>query len=120
MSLTPFMPQGATVTFTAATSPPTAQLATANSSSSSGNIVTQTGPISASNYRVINSGSYLVFLGWGSSAAAAATAAGAVGTSIPLLPGTDEILAFPANYYFTGTCSGSNTSVVYVTPGNGV
>jgi hypothetical protein len=48
-------------------------------------------------------------------AAAVSVAAGAV----PILPGAVEILGFPANSFFTGdTVSG--TSVIYVTPGEGL
>jgi hypothetical protein len=48
-------------------------------------------------------------------AAAASIAAGAV----PLVPGAVEILGFPAGSFFTGKTA-SGTSVVYVTPGEGL
>jgi hypothetical protein len=38
--------------------------------------------------------------------------------SIPLLAGTDEILTFPPNAYFSGITS-TSTAVVYITPGDG-
>jgi len=41
------------------------------------------------------------------------------GGSIPILPGTDEILTFVPNAYFTGITS-TNTAVIYVTPGDGM
>jgi hypothetical protein len=73
-------------------------------------------------YRIINNGNVTVFLGYGANAAAANTAATVVTTSassLPLLPGTDEILTFVPNAYFTGiTANGSAT--VYVTPGDGM
>lgn len=47
--------------------------------------------------------------------AAASIAAGA----IPILPGAVEILGFSAGSYFTGKTA-SGTSVVYVTPGEGL
>jgi len=40
------------------------------------------------------------------------------GTSIPLLPGTDEILSFVPNAFFTGITASSNATI-YVTPGDG-
>jgi hypothetical protein len=40
------------------------------------------------------------------------------GNSIPLLAGTDEILTFVPNAYFSGITS-SGTAVIYVTPGDG-
>jgi len=36
-----------------------------------------------------------------------------------LLPGTDEILSFVPNAYFTGVTS-SGTASIYVTPGDGL
>ena len=73
-------------------------------------------------YRIINSGTVTVFMGYGANAAAASAAATVVTTSgeaIPLLPGTDEILTFVPNAYFTGiTISG--TANVYVTCGDGL
>ena len=73
-------------------------------------------------YRIINSGTVTVFMGYGANAAAASAAATVVTTSgeaIPILPGTDEILTFVPNAYFTGiTISG--TANVYISPGDGV
>jgi hypothetical protein len=42
-----------------------------------------------------------------------------VATSLPLLAGTDEILSFVPNAYFTGLTAGGS-SVIYVTPGDGL
>jgi len=39
--------------------------------------------------------------------------------ALPLLPGTDEILSFVPNAYFTGITS-TGTAAVYVTPGDGM
>jgi len=73
-------------------------------------------------YRIINSGAQLVFLGYGIDAANATTNAANVtttGQAFPLLPGTDEILTFVPNAYFTGITQ-SSTSTIYITPGDGV
>ena len=40
------------------------------------------------------------------------------GAAFPLLPGTDEILTFVPNAYFTGTSTAN--AVIYITPGDGV
>ena len=73
-------------------------------------------------YRIINAGSVTVFLGYGATASDASNNAAVVTTtspSIPLLPGTDEILTFVPNAYFTGiTVSGA--SQVYISPGDGL
>jgi hypothetical protein len=68
----------------------------------------------------VNAGTEVVLLGVGvddtaAKAAAASIAAGAV----PILPGAIEILGFAASSYFTGKTA-SGTSVVYVTPGEGL
>jgi hypothetical protein len=106
-----FTPTGNTVTFTAATTAPTpVQIPTS-------------GGLGSNQYRILNtSGNVLAFLGVGTSASAATSNAVVVSTtqsSIPLLPGTDEILTFPPNAYFTGITS-SSTAVIYITPGDGL
>ena len=70
-------------------------------------------------YRIINTGTVTVFLGYATSASDAANNAANVATSLPLLPSTDEILTFVPNAYFTGQTS-SGTAVVYITPGDGL
>lgn len=73
-------------------------------------------------YRIINAGSVTVFLGYGSTAAEANTNAAVVtttGASLPLLAGTDEILTFVPNAYFTGVTS-NGTAQVYITAGDGL
>ena len=73
-------------------------------------------------YRIINAGTVTVFLGYGANSAAASDAAAVVTTSgeaLPLLPGTDEILTFIPNAYFTGITD-ANTAVIYITPGDGL
>jgi hypothetical protein len=73
-------------------------------------------------YRIINSGTVTVFLGYGNSDANATATALVVSTtapSFPLLPGTDEILTFLPNAYFTGITASGNATV-YITPGDGI
>ncbi len=74
-------------------------------------------------YRIINSqGGNLAFLGYGATASDATNAATVIsttGAAIPLLPGTDEILTFAPNAYFTAITS-SGTSTIYITPGDGL
>jgi hypothetical protein len=105
-----FAQNGLTVAFTAGTSAPT--------------------PVQASNYepsgmsgqyRIINNGSQTVFLGVGSTSAQAtanATVITSSGSAIPILPGTDEILSFGFNSWFTGITS-TGTAQIFITPGNG-
>lgn len=77
-------------------------------------------------YRIINAGTNTVFMGYGEDAVDATanavipTGGGSNSTfSIPILPGTDEILTFMPNAYFTGVTA-ANTSVIYICPGDGM
>jgi hypothetical protein len=73
-------------------------------------------------YRVINTGTITVFLGYGSTSAEATNNAVVVTssqTAFPLLPSTDEILTFVPNAYFTAISS-SGTATIYITPGDGL
>lgn len=109
MGINAFTKTGNTVVFTAASSAPTA--VQCSSSTLGGN-----------QYRIINAGTVTVFLGYGTSASDASNNAVVVsssGSSFPLLAGTDEILTFVPNSYFTGVTS-SGTATVYVTPGDGL
>lgn len=104
-----FQKMGNTVAFIASTSAPAAVQAVSTT-------------LGGNQYRIINSGLVTVFLGYGTTASEANTNAAVVtssGASIPLLPGTDEILTFVPNAYFTGVTS-SSTAVVYVTAGDGL
>jgi hypothetical protein len=104
----PFTPTGNTVVFTAAVTAPTPVQAVSTT-------------LGGNNYRVINNGIVTVFLGYATTAANATSNAAVItssGTSLPLLPGTDEILSFVPNAYFTGVTA-SSTATVYVTPGDG-
>lgn len=109
MGINAFTKTGNTVTFLAAISAPTP--VQCSSSTLGGN-----------QYRIINSGSVTVFLGYGSSASDATNAAVVVSTTspaFPLLPNTDEILTFVPNAYFTGITSSGNATI-YITPGDGL
>jgi hypothetical protein len=109
MGINAFTKTGNTVVFTAASTAPTA--VQCSSSTLGGN-----------QYRIINAGTVTVFLGYGTSASDASNNAVVVsssGSSFPLLAGTDEILTFVPNSYFTGVTS-SSTATVYVTPGDGM
>jgi hypothetical protein len=73
-------------------------------------------------YRIINNGQNVVFLGVGATAAqatarAAAIVAGTPADTIVLVPGAVEVLRFPNNAWFTGFSAGSD---VYITPGQGL
>jgi hypothetical protein len=106
-----FLPLGNTVTFLANTSSPTP--------------VQPFGAINGSGfiqYRIFNSGASLVFLGYGANASVANTNAIIVstsGNSIPVLPGTLEVLSLPSNSFFTAITS-AGTSQIYITPGTGI
>ena len=109
MSTNAFTPLGNTVVFTAASSAPTPVQALSNT-------------LGGNQYRIINSGNVVVFLGLGNTSTNATTNTAVISTtgqSIPLLPGTDEILTFVPNAYFTGITS-TSTAVIYVTPGDGM
>ena len=109
MGINAFTKMGNTVVFTAATTAPTPVQAASTS-------------LGGNQYRIINNGTVTVFLGYGSTSAEASNNAVVVTSSqaaFPLLPGTDEILTFVPNAYFTGITS-ANTAVVYITPGDGL
>ena len=109
MGVNAFTKTGNTIAFTANVAAPTAVQCSSTT-------------LGGNQYRVINAGSNLVFLGYGTSATDAANAAAVVSTtgqSFPLLPGTDEILTFVPNAYFTGATA-SGTASVYITPGDGL
>ena len=107
MTTQAFNQQGNTQTFTAAVTPPSPVQVTSSTGA-------------ANQYRVINTGQVTVFMGVGTTSALATTNATSTMPSraIPLLPGTDEILTFTPDAYFTGMTA-SSTAVVYITPGTG-
>jgi hypothetical protein len=103
-----FTPTGNTVMFTANTTAPTPVQAVSTT-------------LGGNQYRILNSGTVTVFMGVGSTAALStsnATVITSTSATIPLLAGTDEILTFSPNSYFTGITA-SSTAVVYLTPGDG-
>lgn len=104
----PFTASGNTVTFTAASTAPTAVQAVSST-------------LGGNQYRILNAGAVTVFLGVGSTASSAANNAVTVSTtaaSIPLFANSTQILTFTPNAYFTGATA-SSTAVVYITPGDG-
>lgn len=108
MSTNSFTKTGNTVAFIANTSAPTPVQASSTT-------------LGGNQYRILNAGSVTVFLGYGDTAANATSNAAVVsttGAAIPLLAGTDEILTFMPNAYFTGITS-SSTASIYITPGDG-
>jgi hypothetical protein len=109
MGINAFTKTGNTVVFAASTSAPTPVQCVSST-------------LGGNQYRIINSGTVTVFLGFGNSASNATASALVVSTtapSFPLLPGTDEILTFVPNAYFTGITS-SGSANVYITPGDGM
>lgn len=77
-------------------------------------------------YRVINDGLVTAFLSFASDSATASsncvipTGSGANSqTVLPLLAGTDEILSFPPNAYFTAITA-TDSAAIYITPGDGL
>jgi hypothetical protein len=104
-----FTKTGNTVAFIASTSAPTPVQCVSTT-------------LGGNQYRIINSGSVTVFLGYGQDASNATNNSAIVtttGAAFPLLPGTDEILSFVPNAYFTGATS-TGTASVYITPGDGM
>ena len=109
MGIQAFTKTGNTVTFSATVTAPSPVQALSTT-------------LGGNQYRIINSGSVTVFLGYGTASTDATNSAVVVtttGPAYPLLPGTDEILTFVPNAYFTGITS-SGTAAVYVTPGDGM
>ena len=109
MGIQAFTKLGNTVVFTAATTAPAAVQAVSST-------------LGGNQYRIINAGLVTVFLGYGTTADEANTNAAIVtssGAALPLLPGTDEILTFVPNAYFTGITANS-TAAVYISPGDGI
>jgi hypothetical protein len=107
VGIMPFTPMGNTVTFVAAVSPPTPVQATSTT-------------IGGTQYRVHNTGNTVVYLGFGSTAAASTTMANIaiVGSTISLVGGGVEIFTLNANQYFTGATA-AGTAIVNITPGDG-
>ena len=110
MGIMAFTPMGNTVTFTAATSAPTPVQATSSI-------------IGATQYKiVIPAGNNTVFIGFGTTSAAATAGAANVtssGNAFVMLAGTDQVITLNGNMYFTGVTN-TGTAQVYIMPGDGV
>jgi len=109
MSTQAFTKTGNTVVFTANVAAPTAVQAVSTT-------------LGGNQYRIINAGSVTVFLGYGTTSSDASNNAAVItstGLSYPLLAGTDEILTFQPNAYFTGITASGNATV-YISPGDGL
>lgn len=109
MGINAFTKTGNTVTFLADTTAPTPVQCASTT-------------LGGNQYRVINTGTVTVFLGYGVDAANATSNAVQVTSSqasFPLLPSTDEILTFIPNAYFTGVTASGNATI-YITPGDGL
>ena len=109
MSTQAFTKTGNTVVFTANVAAPTAVQAVSTT-------------LGGNQYRIINAGSVTVFLGYGTTSSDASNNAAVItstGLSYPLLAGTDEILTFQPNAYFTGITASGNATI-YISPGDGL
>lgn len=109
MGINAFAKMGNTVVFAASTTAPAAVQAVSTT-------------LGGNQYRIINTGTVTVFLGYGTTASDAANNAVIVSNSqnsLPILPNTDEILSFVPNAYFTGITA-SGTANIYITPGDGL
>jgi len=109
MGIQAFTKTGNTVTFLAASTAPAAVQCVSST-------------LGGNQYRIINAGNVTVFLGYGTSASDAGNNSVVVtssGAAFPLLAGTDEILTFVPNAYFTGITSSGNATI-YITPGDGM
>jgi hypothetical protein len=104
----PFTVTGNTIVITATTPAPAA-------------VQARSLTLGGNQYRILNTGTVTAFLGFGATATIAATGAntptGTVVNCLPLLPGTDEILTFIPNAYFSANATSS--TVIYITPGDG-
>jgi len=73
-------------------------------------------------YRIINSGAVVTFLGYGQTSALASSGAVVPTTTqsncMALLPGTDEIITFVPNAYFSAITA-SSTATLYILCGDG-
>jgi len=109
MGINAFQKTGNTITFTAATTAPSPVQAVSST-------------LGGNQYRIINTGTVTVFLGYGTASPDAtnnATIVTTTGPAFPLLPNTDEILTFVPNAYFTGITA-SGTAQIYITVGDGL
>jgi hypothetical protein len=113
MGIQAFAQMGNTVKFTAATTAPTPVQCVGKT-------------LGGNQYRVVNISSTVAYLGYGTDAATATanavipTGAGANSVfCLVLLGGTDEILSFVPNAYFTAKTT-SGTADIFICPGDGL
>lgn len=112
MGTNAFTQLGNTVAFTANVTAPTPVQVTSNT-------------LGGNQYRiVVPQGTNTVYVGYGSTSSAAANNtvvlnSGSSAFTIPILPGTDEILTFVPNAYFSAITA-SGVSLVFITPGDGL
>jgi hypothetical protein len=109
-----FNAQGKTVVIAATTSAPTGLQVPVDAL----NTAQATGQ-----YRIVNSGTVIVFLGFGPTAAIAAAnavapVAGTPSSALALLPGAIEVLRFTPDAFFSGLAASATS--VYITPGQGL
>lgn len=110
MSYNPFAQQGNTVLITAAVSPPVGVQVPAFQTN-----------VQPTQFRIKNSGSADVAIGWGATAALAqanAVIPGAASQSLLLGAGGIEVFTFPPGTFFSAAI-GAATAPVYITPGDG-
>ena len=105
----PFTPSGNTVVITASTTAP-----------SPTQVLSST--LGGNQYRIINSGNVTAFLGYGQTSSLAAAGAVVPTTTqnncLALLPGTDEILTFVPNAYFSANVA-TGSAAIYIVCGDG-
>lgn len=109
MGINAFTKTGNTVAFVANLTAPTAVQCSSTT-------------LGGNQYRIINAGSVIAYLGYGTTASDASNNAVVItttGQSFPLLPSTDEILTFVPNAYFTAITS-TGSAQIFVTPGDGL
>jgi hypothetical protein len=98
---------------------------TANSSGASTPVQALSNGLGSNQYRiVVPAGTDTVYVGYGVNSSTASNnavvlTAGSSSFTIPVLPGTDEILTFLPNAYFSARTA-ANSTIVFVTPGDGV
>ena len=74
----------------------------------------------ATQHLISNLGAKTCFFAWGtSSIAAVAPTAGSPANGIPIPAGALMTLSFPPNVYFAAITAGSDTTTLYITPGEG-
>jgi hypothetical protein len=109
-----FTPLGLTVAVSSSSTPPAGSQAP---------VIAKFDPQATGQYRFVNQGAVVVFLGHGVSATDAQASAvipitGTPSRAIPLLPGRSEILRFGIDTFFSAISTTAIT--LFVTPGKGI